>query len=122
MFGASWDIISTSSSEFLHKLSDITGPHDQFHGGRRGLPKRVAGRSLAREQSAEANARHTVTAVIDGTPAQQWAAAWVLIVADGSTFESIGSFHGKVGKTVLLEVHRGGSDRQMSVVPVDLEP
>lgn len=46
----------------------------------------------------------------------------MLIVADGSTFESIGSFHGKVGKTVLLEVHRGGSDRQMSVVPVDLEP
>jgi carboxyl-terminal processing protease len=27
-----------------------------------------------------------------------------------------------VGKTVLLEVHRGGSDLQISVVPVDLEP
>jgi carboxyl-terminal processing protease len=27
-----------------------------------------------------------------------------------------------VGKTVVLEVHRGGSDRQISVVPVDLEP
>ncbi len=72
----------------------------------------------------EANARHTITAVIDGTPAQQAGLrpGDEIIAADGTPFEPIGSFRGKVGKTVVLEVHRGGSDRQVSVVPVDLEP
>src|ERR1700752_1853392 len=37
-------------------------------------------------------------------------------------FEPIGSFRGKVSKPVLLKVHRGGSDLQISVVPADLEP
>jgi C-terminal processing protease CtpA/Prc len=72
----------------------------------------------------EANARHTITAVIDGTPAQQAGLrpGDEIIAADGTPFEPIGSFRGKVGKTVVLEVRRGGSGRQVSVVPVDLEP
>jgi len=42
--------------------------------------------------------------------------------ADSTAFEPVGSFRGKVGKTVVLEAHRDGSDLQVSVVPVDLEP
>ena len=37
-------------------------------------------------------------------------------------FEPVGSFRGKVGKSVLLEVHRGASVVQVPVRPVELEP
>jgi carboxyl-terminal processing protease len=45
-----------------------------------------------------------------------------IIAADGTAFEPIGSFRGKVGKSVDLEVHRGASVVQIPVMPVDLEP
>ena len=74
--------------------------------------------------ASEKDARHTITAIIDGTPAQQAGLrpGDEIIAADGTAFEPIGSFRGKVGKTVVLEIHRDGSDRQISVVPVDIEP
>jgi carboxyl-terminal processing protease len=72
----------------------------------------------------EATGRNTITGVIDGTPAQQAGlrAGDEIIAADGTAFEPIGSFRGKVGKSVVLEVHRGASVVQIPVMPVDLEP
>src|SRR5207253_1593890 len=72
----------------------------------------------------EATGRNTITGVIDGTPAQQAGlrAGDEIIAADGTAFEPIGSFRGKVGKSVDLEVHRGASVVQIPVMPVDLEP
>jgi carboxyl-terminal processing protease len=72
----------------------------------------------------EANGRHTITGVIDGTPAQQAGlrAGDEIVAADGTAFEPVGSFRGKVGKSVVLEVHRGASVVRIQVRPVDLEP
>ena len=72
----------------------------------------------------EATGRNTITAIIDGTPAQQAGlrAGDEIVAADGTAFEPVGSFRGKVGQSVVLEVHRGASVMQISVVPVDLEP
>ncbi|OKO80569.1 hypothetical protein AC629_27280 [Bradyrhizobium sp. NAS80.1] len=69
-------------------------------------------------------ARNTITGVIDGTPAQQAGlrAGDEIIAADGTAFEPVGSFRGKVGKSVILEVRRGASMVQIPVMPVDLEP
>jgi carboxyl-terminal processing protease len=72
----------------------------------------------------EASGRNTITAVIDGTPAQQAGlrAGDEIVAADGTAFEPVGSFRGKVGEPVVLEVQRGGSVVQIPVRPVDLEP
>lgn len=72
----------------------------------------------------ETTGRHTVTAVIDGTPAQQAGlrAGDEIVAADGRPFEPVGSFRGKVGRPIVLDVHRGGSVVQVSVTAADLEP
>src|SRR6516164_4927332 len=72
----------------------------------------------------EATGRNTITGVIDGTPAQQAGlrAGDEIIAPDGTAFEPIGSFRGKVGKSVVLEVRRGASMLQIPVMPVELEP
>ncbi|WP_275200929.1 PDZ domain-containing protein, partial [Bradyrhizobium sp. CSA207] len=69
----------------------------------------------------EATGRNTITGVIDGTPAQQAGlrAGDEIIAADGTAFEPIESFRGKVGKSVVLEVRRGASVVQIPVMPVD---
>jgi carboxyl-terminal processing protease len=74
--------------------------------------------------SVEATGRDTIIGVIDGTPAQQAGlhAGDQIVAADGTAFEPIGSFRGKVGKTVVLKVHRGDQVLPISVVPVELEP
>jgi carboxyl-terminal processing protease len=53
----------------------------------------------------EASVRNTITAVIDGTPAQQAGLrpGDEVVPADDTAFEPIGSFRGKVSKTVLLK-------------------
>jgi carboxyl-terminal processing protease len=96
---------------------------------RRGLQRvfpdgRVSYPGIGIISGSEAGVRHTITAVIDGTPAQQAGLrpGDEVVAADGTAFEPIGSFRGKIGKTVVLGVHRGGSDLQISVVPFDLEP
>lgn len=68
--------------------------------------------------------RTTITSVIDGTPAQQAGlrAGDEIIAADGTAFEPVGSFRGKVGRSVVLEVQRGAAVVQIPVRPVDLEP
>ena len=96
---------------------------------RRGLQRvfpdgRISYPGIGIISSSEASARNTITAVIDGTPAQQAGLrpGDEVVAADDTAFEPIGSFRGKVSKTVLLKVRRGGSDLQISVVPADLEP
>ncbi|WFU43318.1 S41 family peptidase [Bradyrhizobium sp. CB82] len=72
----------------------------------------------------ETSGRNTITAVIDGTPAQQAGlrAGDEIVAADGTAFEPVGSFRGKVGESVVLEVQRGATVMQIPVRPVDLEP
>jgi carboxyl-terminal processing protease len=72
----------------------------------------------------EATGRNTITGIIDGTPAQQAGlrAGDEIVAADGTAFEPVESFRGKVGTSVVLEVHRGASMVQIPVMPLVLEP
>ena len=108
-----------------YQLADIFVGALRHRGLERAFPDgRIAYPGIGIISASEANARHTITAVIDGTPAQQEGLrpGDEIVAADGAAFEPIGSFRGKVGKTVVLEIRRDGSDRQIFVVPVDLEP
>jgi C-terminal processing protease CtpA/Prc len=108
-----------------YQLADIFVAALRRRGFERAFPDgRISYPGIGIISASEANARHTITAVIDGTPGQQAGLrpGDEVIAADGTAFEPIGSFRGKVGKTVVLDVARGGSGRQISVVPVDLEP
>jgi carboxyl-terminal processing protease len=108
-----------------YQLADIFVGALRHRGLQRVFPDgRISYPGIGIISGSEANVRNTITAVIDGTPAQQAGlrAGDEVVVADGTAFEPIGSFRGKVGKTVILEVHRGGSELRISVVPADLEP
>jgi carboxyl-terminal processing protease len=108
-----------------YQLADIFAGALRRRGLQRAFPDgRISYPGIGIISGSEANARHTITAAIDGTPAQQAGLrpGDEIIAADGTPFEPVGSFRGKVGKTVVLEVRRGCSGRQVSVVPVDLEP
>jgi carboxyl-terminal processing protease len=68
--------------------------------------------------------RGVVTGVIDGTPAKQagLAAGDEIIMADGAPFRPVQSFRGKVDDQVTLQLHRAGSDLQVRVTPIDIDP
>jgi carboxyl-terminal processing protease len=108
-----------------YQLADIFVAALRRRGLERAFPDgRISYPGIGIISASQTNARHTITAVIDGTPAQLAGLhpGDEVIAADGTAFEPIGSFRRKVGKTVVLDIHRGGSGRQISVVPVDLEP
>jgi carboxyl-terminal processing protease len=108
-----------------YQLADIFVGALRRRGLQRAFPDgRISYPGIGIIAGSEASVRNTITAVIDGTPAQQAGLrpGDEVVAADGTPFEPIRSFRGKVGKTVVLEVHRGGSELQISVVPVDLEP
>jgi len=108
-----------------YQLADIFVGALRRRGLQRAFPDgRISYPGIGIISGSEAGVRNTITAVIDGTPAQQAGLrpGDEVITADDMAFEPIGSFRGKVSKTVLLKVHRGGSDLQISVVPADLEP
>jgi carboxyl-terminal processing protease len=108
-----------------YQLADIFVGALRRRGVQRAFPDgRISYPGIGIISGSEASARRAIVAVIDGTPAQQAGlrSGDEIIAADGTTFEPIGSFRGKVGKTVALDVHRGGSELQISVVPIDLEP
>jgi carboxyl-terminal processing protease len=73
---------------------------------------------------ADAQGRHTITGVIDGTPARQAGllAGDEIISADGAPFQPVRSFRGKVGRPVVLGLSRAGASMQIAVTPVDIEP
>jgi len=108
-----------------YQLADIFVGALRRRGLQRAFPDgRVSYPGIGIISGFEATGRNTITAVIDGTPAQQAGlrAGDEIVAADGTAFEPVGSFRGKVGQSVVLEVHRGASVMQISVVPVDLEP
>jgi carboxyl-terminal processing protease len=108
-----------------YQLADIFVGALRRRGLQRAFPDgRISYPGIGIISGSEASVRNTITAVIDGTPAQKAGLRRgdEVVTADGTAFEPIGSFRGKVGETVLLKVRRGGSDLQISVVPADLEP
>ncbi|SDJ54319.1 carboxyl-terminal processing protease [Bradyrhizobium sp. Rc2d] len=108
-----------------YQLADIFSGALRRRGLQRAFPDgRVSYPGIGIISRIEVAGRNTITAVIDGTPAQQ-AGLRVgdeILAADGTAFESVESFRGKVGETVALEVQRGASVVQIPVRPVDLEP
>jgi carboxyl-terminal processing protease len=65
-----------------------------------------------------------ITGVIEGTPAEKAGllAGDEIISADGAPFEPVQSFRDKVGKQVVLTLHRAGTVQQLPVTPVEIEP
>ncbi|MBC7527370.1 MAG: PDZ domain-containing protein [Chthonomonadaceae bacterium] len=63
---------------------------------------------------------YEVTAVLDDSPAEKSGLEIgdIIIGAEGKPFTTVGSFRGKEGKSVTLQVLRLGSVKQMEVVPV----
>ncbi|WP_164940621.1 S41 family peptidase [Bradyrhizobium zhanjiangense] len=108
-----------------YQLADIFVGALRRRGLQRAFPDgRVSYPGIGVISRSEAAGRNTITGVIDGTPAQQ-AGLRVgdeIIAADGTAFEPVRSFRGKVDKPVILEVQRGAAVLQIAVGPVDLEP
>src|SRR3954452_11018227 len=122
---ASHTCFYTPDQPEYYQLADIFVGALRRRGLQRAFPDgRISYPGIGILSGSEASVRTTITAVIDGTPAQQAGLrpGDEVVTADGEAFEPIGSFRGKVSKTVLLKVRRGGLDLQISVVPVDLEP
>ena len=108
-----------------YQLADIFAGALRRWGLQRAFPDgRISYAGIGIISGFEATGRNTITGVIDGTPAQQAGlrAGDETVAADGTAFEPIGSFRGKVGKSVVMEVRRGASVLQIPVMPVDLEP
>jgi len=108
-----------------YQLADIFVGALRGRGLQRAFPDdRISYPGIGIISHSDATGRNTITAVIDGTPAQQAGlhAGDEIVAANGMAFEAIGSFRGKVGGTVVLDVQRGGSTLKISVVPVELEP
>ncbi|MBV9532353.1 MAG: PDZ domain-containing protein [Bradyrhizobium sp.] len=108
-----------------YQLADIFAGALRRRGLERAFPDgRISYPGIGIISAAKTAGRARITGVIDGTPAQE-AGLHVgddIIAADGTPFEPIGSFRGKVGKSVALELRRGASGMQLPVMPVDLEP
>lgn len=68
--------------------------------------------------------RGIVTGVIDATPAKRagLAVGDEIIAADGTPFQPVQSFRGKVGDQVTLQLLRGDSDLQVRVTPIEIDP
>jgi carboxyl-terminal processing protease len=108
-----------------YQLADIFVGALRQRGLQRAFPDgRVSYPGIGIISRPEATGRNTITGVIDGAPAREAGlrAGDEIIAADGTAFEPVGSFRGKVGESVILEVHRGASVLQIPVIPVDLEP
>lgn len=115
----------TPAEPEYYQLADIFAGALRRRGLQRAFPDgRISYPGIGILSGVEASGRNTITAVIDGAPAQQAGllAGDEIIAADGTAFEPIGSFRGRVGQSVTLEVHRGASVLQVPVTPVDLEP
>ena len=104
------------------QLADIFVGPLRRRGLQRAFPDgRISYPGIGIISGSEATGRNTITGVIDGTPAQQAGlrAGDEIIAADGTAVEPIGSFRGKVGKSVALEVQRSASVMRIPVMPVE---
>ena len=87
-----------------YQLADIFVGALRRRGLQRAFPDgRISYPGIGIISGSEASVRNTITAVIDGTPAQQAGLrpGDEVVTADDTAFEPIGSFRGKVSKTVL---------------------
>ncbi|MFO1026850.1 MAG: S41 family peptidase [Acetobacteraceae bacterium] len=108
-----------------YQLADIFAGALRRRGLERSFPGgRIAYPGIGILSRADAQGSTVITGVIDGTPAAQAGllAGDRIMSADGTSFQPVQSFRGKVGNPVLLEVHRAGSLIRVPVTPVDLEP
>jgi carboxyl-terminal processing protease len=108
-----------------YQLADIFVGALRQRGLQRAFPDgRVSYPGIGIISRLEATGRNTIIGVIDAMPAQQAGlrAGDEIAAADQMKFEPVGSFRGKVGQSVILEVHRGASVLEIPVRPVDLEP
>ena len=108
-----------------YQLADIFAPALRRRGLERAFPGgRISYPGIGILSRIAAQGRIFVSGVIEGTPAQQAGllAGDEIIAADGTSFQPVGSFRGKLGKAVALTVRRADMLVQAAVTPVDLEP
>lgn len=115
----------TQDDPEYYQLADI------FAGGlrRRGLERAFPGGRISYPgigilSRRDPQGRNIVTGVIEGTPAHRAGllAGDEIIAADGEPFRPVGSFRGKVGRPVVLQLRRAGAIVEATVTPADIEP
>jgi carboxyl-terminal processing protease len=95
-----------------YQLADIFAGALWRHGLQRAFPDgRISYPGIGILSRADAPDLGMITGVIDGTSAQQAGlrAGDEIISADGAPFQPVGSFRGKVGKSVALVLRRAGT-------------
>jgi carboxyl-terminal processing protease len=125
--GASHTHFYTPEEPAYYQLADIFVGALEHRGLERVFPKgEVSYPGTGVFTEADDQGRTFVTGVIEGAPAHQ---AGVLlgdeiVSADGRPFRPVGSFRGKVGSPVSLEIRRasGAAPIAISVSPADLHP
>src|SRR5271156_6667816 len=125
--GASHTHFYTPEDPAYYQLADIFVGALEHRGLQRVFPRgEVSYPGIGVFTEADNQGRTFVTGVIEGAPAH---AAGVLLgdellSADNSPFRPVGSFRGKVGSPVSLEVRRasGAAPIAISVSPTDLRP
>src|SRR5271156_1339509 len=125
--GASHTHYYTPEDPAYYQLADIFVGALEHRGLERVFPKgEVSYPGTGVFTEADDQGRTFVTGVIEGAPAHQ---AGVLlgdeiVSADGRPFRPVGSFRGKVGSPVSLEIRRasGAAPIAVSVSPADLRP
>jgi carboxyl-terminal processing protease len=125
--GASHTHFYTPEDPAYYQLADIFVGALEHRGLDRVFPRGdVSYPGVGVFTAADDQGRTFVTGVIEGAPAH---AAGVLlgdeiVSADGSPFRPVGSFHGKVGSPVSLEMRRasGAAPIAIAVSPADLHP
>jgi carboxyl-terminal processing protease len=125
--GASHTHFYTPEDPAYYQLADIFVGPLEHRGLDRVFPKgEVSYPGIGVFTEADDQERTFVTGVIEGAPAQ---AAGVLlgdeiVSADNRPFRSVGSFRGKVGSPVSLEIRRssGAAPITIAVSPADLHP
>lgn len=108
-----------------YQLSDIFAGALRRRGLERAFPSgRISYPGIGVLSRQDVQGGSIVAGVVEGTPAQQAGllAGDVIIFADGAPFQPVQSFRDKIGKEVVLGLHRAGAFTQISVTPVDIEP
>jgi carboxyl-terminal processing protease len=108
-----------------YQLADIFASALQRRGLRNAFPDdRISYPGIGILSLVDTEGHNIITGAIEGTPAHHAGliAGDEIISADGAPFQPVGSFRGKVGKSVDLTLRRAGSVMQVQVTPIDIEP
>ena len=115
----------TPNEPEYYQLADIFAAALRRRGLERAFPGgRVSYPGIGILSRSDTDGSTIVTGVIGGTPAERAGllAADEIISADGSPFQPVQSFRGKIGTKVVLALRRAGTVIQVPVTPVDIEP